>query len=146
MFGRTERPEPDAIEVIIGPRATFSGVLRCDASIRIDGGVESGRIETSANVILTESARAECDITAKNVSIRVLFRGVLRAQRVELLSGSQVYGALHVGSFYMDDGVQMHAELDIQGGGRRQRTEAPAKLESKTPIPVVEPGEKTSSQ
>ena len=139
MFGRTERPEPDAIEVIIGPRATFNGILRCDASIRIDGGVESGRIETLANVILTESARAECDITAKNVSIRGLFRGVLRAQRVELLSGSQVYGALHVGSFYMDDGVQMHAELDIQGS-RRKPVEASPRLESKAPIPVVNPG------
>ena len=145
MFGRTDRPEPDAIEVIIGPRATFSGILRCDASIRIDGGVESGRIETSANVILTESARVECDITAKNVSIRGLFRGVLRAQRVELLSGSQVYGALHVGSFYMDDGVQMHAELDIQGPKRR-RTASALRLESKAPIPVVESNEKTSSQ
>ncbi len=41
MFGRTSRPEPDAIEVLIGPRATFSGRLQCDASIRIDGAVDA---------------------------------------------------------------------------------------------------------
>mgnify|MGYP000493816092 CR=1 FL=1 len=79
MFGRVQRPEPDAIEVIIGPRATFNGHLRCDTSIRIDGSVEGGHIETPANVILTETARAQCDITAKTVSIRGLYKGVLRA-------------------------------------------------------------------
>jgi hypothetical protein len=28
MFARNQRPEPDAIEVILGARATFSGELR----------------------------------------------------------------------------------------------------------------------
>lgn len=147
MFGRTQRPEPDAIEVIIGPRATFSGNLRCDASIRIDGGVETGHIETPANVILTETARAECNITAKTVSIRGTFRGIIRAQRVELLRGSQVYGALHVVSFFMDDGVQMHAELDIQGAqGQQASVDAPKAnpLQPKraAAIPVVDPAVK----
>jgi len=151
LFGRTQRPEPDAIEVIIGPRATFSGNLRCDASIRIDGGVESGHIETPANVILTETARAECNISAKTVSVRGIFRGVIRAQRVELLRGSQVHGSLHVVSFYMDDGVQMHAELDIQGAkaknGAATKTPQPTPLQPKRPtsIPVVEPVMKDES-
>ena len=70
MFRRNERPQPDAIEVIIGPRATYSGALRSDSSIRIDGVVESGLLETLANVILTEGARVNCEIRARNVSIR----------------------------------------------------------------------------
>jgi cytoskeletal protein CcmA (bactofilin family) len=115
VFGRTQKPEADAIEVILGPRASFAGELRSDTSVRIDGAVDGGRVETPANVILTETARAHCDITAKTVSIRGLFRGVIRADRVELLEGSQVYGALHVNSIYMDDGVLLRAELNIQG-------------------------------
>jgi len=115
VFGRGQRPEPDAIEVIIGPRATFNGHLRCDASIRIDGSVEGGQIETPANVVLTESARVQCDIMAKTVSIRGIYKGILRADRVELLQGSQIYGTLQVNSFYMDEGVLMRAELHIQG-------------------------------
>ena len=55
-LNRGQRPEPDAIEVIIGPRATFSGALRCDTSIRIDGAVEAGHVETPANVVLTDGA------------------------------------------------------------------------------------------
>lgn len=114
MFGRTSRPEPDAIEVLIGARATFSGHLQCDASIRIDGVVDQGRIETPANVILTETATVSCDIVAKVVSIRGKFKGVIQAERVELLNGSQVGGVLNVNSFYMDDNVLMRAAVNIR--------------------------------
>lgn len=138
MFGRVQRPEPDAIEVIIGPRATFNGHLRSDTSIRIDGAVEGGHVETPANVILTESARVQCDITAKTVSIRGVYKGVLRADRVELLEGSQIYGALYVNSFYMDDGVLLRAELNIQGAGA-EKPFAPPRPDRQASIPVLRP-------
>ncbi len=138
MFGRPQRPEADAIEVIIGPRASFSGDLRSDTSIRIDGMVDGGRVESAANVVLTETAHVECDIRAKTVSIRGIFRGAIHADRVELLRGCQVYGALHVNSFYMDDGVLLRAEVSIQGIA----VEEPGKLPRPKPnasIPVISP-------
>jgi cytoskeletal protein CcmA (bactofilin family) len=130
VFGRTSRPEPDAIEVLIGLRATFSGRLQCDASIRIDGAVEQGHIETPANVILTETAMVNCDIVAKVVSIRGKFKGLIQADRVELLNGSQVGGVLNVNSFYMDDNVLMRAAVNIR---------AEALAEVKPPPPPVNP-------
>ncbi|MBX3013326.1 MAG: polymer-forming cytoskeletal protein [Caldilineaceae bacterium] len=139
MFGRVQRPEADAIEVVIGPRATFNGYLRCDTSIRIDGAVEGGHVETPANVILTESARVQCDITAKTVSIRGLYKGVLRADRVELLEGSQIYGALYVNSFYMDDGVLLRAELNIQGATGSEKAFAPPRPDRQAAIPLIRP-------
>jgi cytoskeletal protein CcmA (bactofilin family) len=137
LFGQYRRPEPDAIEVIIGPRASFSGNLQCDASIRIDGAVDGGQIETPANVILTETARVECNIKAKTISIRGIYRGIVHADRVELLAGSQVYGSLNVGSFFMDEGVSLHAELNIQGSGYEQRLALPQAGQSGGTIPVV---------
>ncbi|MCL4859515.1 MAG: polymer-forming cytoskeletal protein [Caldilineaceae bacterium] len=138
MFGRTQRPAPDAIEVIIGPRATFNGNLRCDASIRIDGAVESGHIETPANVVLTESARVQCDITAKAVSIRGRYKGTIRADRAELLEGSQIYGALYVNSFFMDEGVLLRAELNIQGAAPADDEPLiPPRPEPKAAIPIL---------
>jgi len=140
LFGRTQRPAPDAIEVIIGPRATFSGNLRCDASVRIDGSVESGHIETPANVILTETARVQCDITAKAVSIRGKYKGTIRADRAELLEGSQIFGALYVNSFFMDEGVLLRAELNIQGGALEPEEQpVPARPDVKASIPVLRP-------
>ena len=137
MFDQNRRPEPDAIEVIIGPRASFSGNLQCDASIRIDGAVEGGQIETPANVILTETARAECNIKAKTISIRGTYKGIVHADRVELLAGSQVYGSLNVRSFFMDEGVSLHAELNIQGSGHEERLALPQPIKTGGTIPVV---------
>ncbi len=142
MFGRPQRPEADAIEVIIGPRATFSGQMRCDTSIRIDGSTEGGHIETPANVILTETSRVQSDITAKTVSIRGIYRGTIRADRVELLSGSQIYGALHVNSFFMDEGVHLRAELNIQGSPAEETLSLPRPDETAS-IPVVRPPRET---
>lgn len=141
MFSRIRKPEPDAIEVIIGPRASFSGNLTSDTSVRIDGAVDGGRIQTPANVILTEGARVRCDIIAKTVSIRGAFWGDIRADRVELLQGSQVSGALHVNSFYMDDGVGLHAEVDIRGASPAEKP-TPVQREAEAPIPVITPYEK----
>lgn len=140
MFGRPQRPEPDAIEVIIGPRATFSGRLKCDASVRVDGSAEGGHIETPANVILTEMSRVQCDITAKTVSIRGTYQGTIHADRVELLGGSQIFGALHVNSFFMDEGVLMRAELNIQGSPTDDTIELPKPKDiTNSSLPVVRP-------
>jgi cytoskeletal protein CcmA (bactofilin family) len=137
LFRRTQRPEADAIEVIIGPRATFSGTLQCDASIRVDGAVDQGRLVTPANVILTETANVQCDIIAKTVSIRGQFNGVIQADRVEMLDGSQVQGVLNVNSFYMDERAVLRAAVNIRGdaAGMVQRPQPP----QQPSIPVVPP-------
>lgn len=123
--------------MIVGPRASFSGTMQCDASIRIDGAVEGGQIETPANVILTETARVSCNIKAKTVSIRGYYRGTINANRVELLAGSQVYGALNVRSFFMDESVSLHAELNIQGSGQEERLALPRPKAGGGTIPIV---------
>jgi cytoskeletal protein CcmA (bactofilin family) len=115
LFRRLRKPESDTIEVIIGPRATFSGMLRCDTSIRIDGVVENGHIETPSNVILTEAAQVSCEIMARVVSIRGKFRGVIQADRVELLDGCYVQGSLYVNSFLLDEGALLDGELHMRG-------------------------------
>ena len=138
-FNRSQRPAPDAIEVILGPRASFSGVLRSETSVRIDGAVEGGQIETPANVILTEAARVQCDIIAKTVSIRGMYRGTIRADRVELLAGSQVGGVINVVSFYMDEGVVLQAELNMRNAARPVNPLIAPRSETQPSIPVVTP-------
>lgn len=110
-FRRDSRPAPDQIEVVIGARATFSGQLRCDASIRLDGTVEGGLIETPANVLITESARVMADIKAKTVSIAGAYKGTITAERVELLEGGRLWGAIHVRSFLLDEGAHFDGQL-----------------------------------
>lgn len=141
MQRRTQRPEPDAIEVIIGPRASFSGTLQCDASIRIDGAVEQGRLTTPANVILTETANVQCDIIAKTVSIRGQFNGVIQADRVEMLDGSQVQGVLNVNSFYMDERAILRAAVNIRGDAAQAQRPAPPPQAAIPVTPAAAPRE-----
>lgn len=132
MFRRSARPQPDSIEVIIGPRATYNGVLRSDSSIRIDGVMESGLLETPANVILTEGAQVNAEIRARTVSIRGHFDGVIRADRAELLAGCHVRGLIFVKSFLLDDGATLDGELHMQGISPVE----PPPLEQERPAPI----------
>ena len=111
MFKRDQRPEPDRIDVTIGESATITGEIRCEASVRIDGVMEGGRIETLGNVIIGPNARVLADIEAKTVSVSGAYKGDLTAQRVELLEGGRMWGTIRVASFLLDEGAFMHGEL-----------------------------------
>ncbi len=120
VFRRESRPAPDQIEVIIGPRATFNGQLRCDGSVRLDGTVEGGSIETPGNVLITETGRVLCDIKAKTVSVAGAYKGTITADRVELLEGGRMWGTINVRSFLLDDGAHFHGQLVMQSAGGRR--------------------------
>jgi len=114
VFRRDSRPAPDQIEVVIGRRATFNGQLRCDASIRLDGTVEGGLIETAGNVLISESARVMADIVARTVSVAGAYKGTITADRVELLEGARLWGTVNVRTFLLDEGAHFHGELVMQ--------------------------------
>lgn len=133
MFSKERRPDPDVIDVTIGARATFSGNLRCDGSVRIDGVMESGQIETLGNVIIAAGAKVMADISARTVSISGAYKGELDAQRVELLEGGRAWGRIKVASFLLDEGAYLRGELVMQG----EVPSEPFVLERSTePIPV----------
>jgi cytoskeletal protein CcmA (bactofilin family) len=142
VFRREARPAPDQIEVIIGPRATFNGQLRCDASVRLDGTVEGGLIETPGNVLITETGRVMADITARTVSVAGAYKGTINADRVELLEGGRMWGTINVKSFLLDDGAHFHGQLVMEGSetGEELLAARPAPGEQ---IPVERAGDAT---
>lgn len=115
MFSKERRPDPDVIDVSLGPRATFSGNLRCDGSIRIEGVMEQGELETLGNVIIGPSAKVMATIKARTVSISGAFNGEIDALRVELLEGGRAWGKIKVASFLLDEGAYLRGELVMQG-------------------------------
>ena len=137
LFRREARPAPDQIEVVIGPRATFEGKLRCDGSIRLDGTVEGGEIETLGNVLITESARVMADIRARTVSVAGAYKGTITADRVELLEGGRLWGVVNVASFLLDEGAHFDGQLVM----RQTAEEEPLLPERPAPgeqIPVAD--------
>jgi cytoskeletal protein CcmA (bactofilin family) len=137
VFRRESRPAPDHVEVIIGPRATFKGELRCDGSVRLDGTVEGGLIETPGNVLISESARVMVDIKARTVSIAGAYKGTITAERVELLEGGRLWGTLNVRSFLLDDGANFQGQLNMQSDAAEEPLLVPRPEPGDT-IPVQE--------
>jgi cytoskeletal protein CcmA (bactofilin family) len=142
MFSKERRPDPDVIDVSLGPRATWSGNLRCDGSIRIDGVMEGGEVETLGNVIIGPSAKVMANIKARTVSISGAYNGQIDAQRVELLEGGRAWGVIKVASFLLDEGAYLRGELIMQG-------EAPAEPfvlpRGKKPIAVIDKPAETNA-
>ncbi len=130
MFGKDKRPAPDHIEAIIGPLTTFQGTLRADGTVRVDGVVEGGRIVSTSNVIIAKDARVQADIEAQVVSIAGAYKGTIKADRVELLAGSRVWGELHVRSFLLDEGGYFSGNLYMQG----EAPEEPFRAEALPPV------------
>jgi cytoskeletal protein CcmA (bactofilin family) len=136
-FRRDSRPAPDQIEAIIGPRATFEGRLRCDGSVRVDGTVEGGSIETLGNVLITAGARVMADIKAKTVSVAGGYKGTITADRVELLEGGRLWGTINVRTFLLDEGAHFDGQLVMQGAEGDQPLLLPRPAEGEA-IPVAQ--------
>lgn len=145
LFRRESRPAPDQIEATIGSRATFEGRLRCDGSVRIDGAVEGGTIETLGNVLITETGRVIADIKAKTVSVAGAYKGTITADRVELLEGGRLWGAIHVKSFLLDEGAHFHGELVMQGDEAADEPLLPSRPAAGEQIPVERPSANTAA-
>jgi cytoskeletal protein CcmA (bactofilin family) len=138
MFKREQRPEPDRIDVTIGESATFTGEIRCEASVRIDGVIEGGRIETLGNVIIGPNARVLADIKAKTVSVSGAYKGDLVAHRVELLEGGRMWGEIRVASFLLDEGAYMHGQLIMLSDETPENPFAPESASASMPEPDLE--------
>lgn len=79
-------------EVIISGSTDFRGVLKSDGVVRIFG-VADGEIETASTLIVGKTGRVTAEISGQNVVIAGRVRGnVIAAERLEIVSGGQVYG------------------------------------------------------
>jgi len=108
-------PISDKIENIVGPTASFSGDLKCDGGVRIDG-VYRGSVETMGNVIIGEAAKVVADITGRNISVAGAVRGNIKASgRLEILSTGQVWGDISVDSFLIDEGGFFNGSSTMRG-------------------------------
>ena len=116
MFRRSRKRQVEKkIDANLGPTASFSGRLRCEGSIRLEGLYEGGSIETLAHVIVAPSARVIADIEADTVSVAGAVEGQIRAHRVELLDGGRIWGDVHVDHFLLDDGGYIDGRVIISG-------------------------------
>jgi len=101
---RTFVPFEGKIENVLGPTASYQGILKSGGNVRIDGHFD-GSIETAGNVIIGEAAKVTADITAKNVQVWGAVKGnITTSGRLEILPSGRVWGEIKVTSLLIDEG------------------------------------------
>jgi len=89
------------------------GELRFRHTFRIDGRVR-GKIVSQNQLIVGETGHVEADIDCGVVSIRGFVKGHVHArERIELLSGARVQGALVSPRLVIEEGALFQGDCDM---------------------------------
>jgi cytoskeletal protein CcmA (bactofilin family) len=103
------------IDNVIGANTSFSGAIKSDGNIRVDGVVQ-GTIETTGNVVVGTSARVLADISAQIVQVWGAVRGNIAATgRLEILPNGRVWGDVQVASLHIDEGGVFRGQCTMLG-------------------------------
>lgn len=159
MWGREKsKPEPkpqpkpsgthvtgsQPIETTIGPNTHIKGEIQGDGGLRVEGVVE-GNIETTGNLVITESAKVLAEVKANNISIAGAVRGNITANRVEILDTGRVWGDLTIKALLINEGAYLRGQTIMPQDLKPPKIESPeASRPENLPKPPVkgEEGEK----
>lgn len=138
LFARRTRTHQNSVlDTIIGPSATWSGTLRSDGGVRVEGRFE-GCIEVAGNVVVAESGMVDGNIIARDIIIGGIVRGdVEGAGRLEVLSTGQLIGDITVASFMIDEGGLFEGISRLQGAASARMMALPAPMDSTPELPDV---------
>lgn len=101
------------------------GELRFRHTFRIDGRVR-GKIVSENLLIVGETGHVEADIDCGVVSIRGFVKGRVQGrERIELLSGARVQGALVSPRLVIEEGALFQGDCDMGPSAGRDASAAP---------------------
>jgi cytoskeletal protein CcmA (bactofilin family) len=129
-----------AIETTVGPNTHIKGTIQGDGGLRIEGVVE-GSVETTGNLVITESAKVLSEVKANNISIAGAVRGDVHANRVEILETGRVWGDLNIKSLLINEGAYLSGQTIMP-----QDLKPPTLEAQKPPIPAKTPPQKASPE
>lgn len=100
-----------SINTILGSGSFFSGSIKINGFVRIDGDID-GNLETAGNVIIGENARIKGNIIAKSVTVGGIVLGDIQAlEGVKLLSTAFVHGDIISHKVQIDNTAFYHGHL-----------------------------------
>lgn len=104
--------QPVGFETVIGPNCVFSGELRSQANVRLDGTFE-GVLEIDGNILVGETAKINADIHAKNISVAGAVRGNISGSKVQLLRTARVWGNISASAITTEEGAFIDGKLTM---------------------------------
>lgn len=109
---------------LIGEGTSFSGTLRIDGSLQINGKFE-GDIETNDHLIIGTTGRVKTSCVKVNeITVAGTLIGDIDAkQEVVLLETGRVLGNISAPKINLNDGVVVQGSINITGGQKKDITQ-----------------------
>jgi cytoskeletal protein CcmA (bactofilin family) len=117
-------PQSPKIETVIGANCHINGTLKSDGGIRIEG-VFEGTLETTGNLVISETATVIAEVRAYNMSVSGSLKGNVTANKVEITETGKVWGDLAINSLLLHEGAYLKGQTNMGGGIEPPMIEAP---------------------
>lgn len=128
MFGSTKKTADSLgytkVQTIIGEGTAIKGAIQATGVVRIDGQLE-GSIDHAGELIIGPKGKVIADVRSKALAIAGEVRGnVVVEQKLELLTGSKLFGDIRCGHLVVHDGAMFHGRSLMSGEEASQTTTA----------------------
>ena len=95
----------NSAESIVGPSVKIEGDLKSQGNLRIDGTV-TGKVKTSQNLFIGDTANISADIEAENAVISGVVQGNVKIVSALVLTGTgRVTGDILCGTLQVEEGA-----------------------------------------
>ncbi len=116
MFSRRAKAPQDfgEIRAFLGEGTGFSGTLRFEGTVRLDGQFE-GDVSGGDLLIIGETATVRADIKVGSLVVGGRVEGnIVARKRVEILPTAQVSGTIKTSSLVVCDGAVLNASCEMR--------------------------------
>jgi len=117
MFKKKSEPiaNPDKIDTILGKDAKLTGEIKTSGLLRIEGNFQ-GDIECEKDLIITDGAKVEGKLRAKNAIIAGDYQGnVFLEGKLEIKNTGKVIGDIKVGTLVVEHGAFFDGKCEMNG-------------------------------
>ena len=113
----SKRNEGDNTESVIGPSVRVEGDLISEGSLTVEGTV-SGKVNTTRDLTVGESARIQADISAQNATIAGVVEGNIKvAQTLVLQDTGKVLGNIFCQTLGVREGAYFVGQCTMEEKG-----------------------------
>ena len=100
------KKKKDANIVVLGKTTSFTGILKFDSTLRIQG-VFRGTIDATGDLIVDKEAIVDADrVTVSSLTVYGSITGTVQAHdKVDMMSGAKVHGDVSAARLRIADGV-----------------------------------------
>ncbi len=128
--GHSDNFDQTDVVAFIGHGVEFSGVIKYQGSVRIDGKLD-GEVHADGTLYLGEQAIITAKISAQSVISKGQITGDVKAkEKVQLLAPAKMDGSVSTPSLLMEEGVLFNGTCEMSSSTHKEST-------YEEPLPIV---------